>query len=211
MKGLYAIVDLDAWRARGVDPARASVAEEIARALVRGGASAVQLRAKHEGGRDTLALLRRLRVEVPLYANDRADLAALAPTFGVHVGQDDLPVADVRRCFPSLAIGVSTHNEAQLRAALDDEPTYVAFGPVFGTTSKERPDPVVGLDGVRLASRLAHAANIPLVVIGGIDRARLSEVRAAGAEWFAVISELIVVRDGAPDLEAIEARARAFS
>jgi thiamine-phosphate pyrophosphorylase len=212
VKGLYAILDLDAWRARGVDPRADGVAESIAAAFVRGGATTVQLRAKNEGGRATLELLRRLRsIDVPLYANDRADLAALAPTPGIHVGQDDLPVADVRRCFPSLAIGVSTHNEAQLREALAAKPTYVAFGPVFGTTSKERPDPVVGLDGVRMAANLARDASVPLVVIGGIDRTRLKDVRAAGGEWFAVISDLIAVRDGAPDLREIEARARAFA
>lgn len=213
MNGLYAILDLDAWRARGVDPAQPSVAEDIARAFIDGGASALQLRAKHEGGRATLDLLRRLaRVAsaTPLYANDRADLAALARTHGVHVGQDDLAVSDVRSCFSGLAIGVSTHNEAQLRLALAAAPTYVAFGPVFGTTSKARPDPTVGLDGVRRASELARQANVPLVVIGGIDRARLPEVRAAGATWFAVISDLIAVRDGRPDLLEITKRARAY-
>jgi thiamine-phosphate pyrophosphorylase len=210
VKGLYAILDLDAWRARGVDPQVAGVAESIAEAMIGGGATTLQLRGKHESGRDTLSLLRRLRavVKVPLYANDRADLAALADCDGVHVGQDDLPAAAVRRCFPRLSIGVSTHSEEQLRAALAEHPDYVAFGPVFGTTSKERPDAVVGLEGVRMA---AATATIPLVVIGGIDRTRLASVRDAGARCFAVISDLIAVRDGAPDLAGVEARARAFS
>lgn len=218
MKGLYAILDLDAWRARGVELQRAGVAESIAEAMLAGGASTLQLRAKHAGGRDTLSLLRRLRVvaKVPLYANDRADLAALADCDGVHLGQEDLPVAAVRRCFPRLSIGVSTHNEEQLTAALAERPDYVAFGPVFGTASKARPDPTVGVDGVRMAvataaRAAARGAPVPLVVIGGVDRSRLPAVRAAGAQWFAVISDLVAVRDGAPDLPEIEARARAFA
>lgn len=209
MNGLYAILDFDVWRARGVELLAPGVVESIAEALIAGGASTLQLRAKSAGGRDTLTLLRRLRalVKIPLWANDRADLAALAGTDGVHVGQDDLAVADVRRAFPALKIGVSTHNEAQLRSALADAPDYVAFGPVFGTSSKERPDPTVGLPGVRAAVALATK---PLVVIGGIDRARLPSVREAGATWFAVISDLVAVRDGAPDLVEIETRARAL-
>lgn len=214
MKGLYAILDLDAWRARGVDPAEPSVGEDIVRAFVAGGATAVQLRAKNEGGRATLQLLRRLTAvscATPFYANDRADLAALAPAYGVHLGQDDLAIGEVRSSFSSLAVGVSTHTETQLREALATRPTYVAFGPVFGTTSKVRPDPIVGLEGVRMAAALADEAQVPLVVIGGIDRSRLPSLRAVGAQWFAVISELIAVREGLPDLTEIETRARAFA
>jgi thiamine-phosphate pyrophosphorylase len=213
-EGLYAIVDVSAWHARGIELLDDGVAESIASALLRGGASALQLRAKHAGGRDTLTLLRRLvpiaaQHDVPLFANDRADLALLASTTGVHLGQDDLPLAEVRRIAPALLIGVSTHNEAQLREAIATRPDYVAFGPVFGTTSKERPDPTVGSEGVKLAASIA--GDIPLVVIGGITRGSRAEVIAAGARWVAVISDLVVVRDGAPDLAEVEARARAFA
>jgi len=212
-EGLYAIVDVDAWRARSVELLAEGVIEAIASALLRGGASALQLRAKHEGGRDTLTLLRRLlplaaQHDVPLFANDRVDVALLASTTGVHVGQDDLPLGEVRRIAPALLVGVSTHNEEQLRAAVAARPDYVAFGPVFGTTSKERPDRTVGVDGVRLAASIV--GELPLVVIGGITRDNHAEVVAAGGRWVAVISDLVAVRDGAPDLDAIETRARAF-
>jgi thiamine-phosphate pyrophosphorylase len=215
-EGLYAILDLDAWRARGVDPARDGVAESIAVAMLAGGATALQLRAKNESARVTLALLQRLlpvtaEHGVPLFGNDRADLALLGPTDGVHLGQDDLSLAEARRMAPSLLVGVSTHNEAQLRAALAEHPDYVAFGPVYGTTSKERPDPTVGRDGVCTAARLASEACVPLVVIGGIDPTRASELSLVGANWFAVISDLVSVRRGAPELSEIEARARAFA
>lgn len=211
--GLYAILDLDAFRARGVDPARPGAAEAIAEAMLAGRASALQLRAKHEGGRDTLSLLRRLspiarRHGVPLFANDRVDLAVLAGADGVHVGQEDLALEDVRRVSRELLVGVSTHNPAQLSAALAAAPDYVAYGPVFGTSSKERPDPTVGVEGVARAAALAEGR--PLVVIGGITRDNLAAVREAGGAWVAVISDLSAVRDGAPDLQEIERRARAF-
>ena len=211
--GLYAILDLDAFRTRGVDPARPGVAEQIAEAMLAGGASALQLRAKHEGGRDTLALLRRLlpvarAAAVPLFANDRVDLAILAKTDGVHVGQDDLALEDVRRMSRELLVGVSTHTPEQLARAREGAPDYLAYGPVFGTTSKERPDPTVGVEGV--ARAVALAAAFPLVVIGGIDRDNLAAVRRAGAHWVAMISDLCTVHDGAPDLQEIERRARAF-
>ena len=127
--------------------------EEIADALLSARPTALQLRAKNEGGRATLNLLRRLRArckEAPLFANDRPDLATLARCDGVHVGQDDLPYAEVRRVVPGeMMVGVSTHGTEQLAAALSLKPTYVAFGPVFGTASKVNPDPTVGLAGLR--------------------------------------------------------------
>ncbi len=211
--GLYAIFDLDAWRARGVDPV--ALLEPIADALLAASPAALQLRAKHEGARTTLDLLRRLAPRaracgVPLFANDRPDLALLAGADGVHVGQDDLPVDDARRVAPALLLGVSTHDARQLELALDARPTYVAYGPLFATRSKENPDPVVGLAGVRAAVERARPLGVPIVAIGGIDRARIAEVAAAGVRLAAVISDLVVVRDGAPDFAEVTARAQAL-
>lgn len=215
--GLYAILDVDVLARRGVDAHAPGCAESIAEALLSARPVALQLRAKSDGGRATLALLRRLApiaraASVPFFANDRPDLALLAEADGVHVGQDDLPLAEVRRIAPRLRVGVSTHDPAQLARALDARPDYVAFGPVFGTASKERPDPVVGLEGLRAAAARAREAGIPLVAIGGVDRTSAAAVGEAGATAAAVISELMVVRAddarGSPDLEAIAARAR---
>ena len=89
------------------------------------------------------------RAGVPLYANDRPDLALLARCDGVHVGQDDVPVALVRKVAPGLRVGLSTHDAAQVEAALEEGPDYLAVGPVFATASKDRPSPVVGLDRAR--------------------------------------------------------------
>ena len=121
--------------------------------------------------------------------NDRADLCLAADFDGVHVGQDDLPAASVRWILGNkLWLGVSTHRPEQLREADQSDADYLAIGPVFATTSKVNPDPVVGLDGVRAARALTRK---PLVAIGGITRANARSVIEAGADSVAVISDLL--------------------
>jgi thiamine-phosphate pyrophosphorylase len=121
--------------------------------------------------------------------NDRTDLALAAGFDGVHVGQNDLPVAAVRTIAGAdLIMGTSTHNPEQLRLADQTEADYLAIGPVFATSSKLNPDPVVGLEGVRLARSLTTK---PLVAIGGITRANCRSVLDAGADSVAVISDLV--------------------
>jgi thiamine-phosphate pyrophosphorylase len=124
-----------------------------------------------------------------LWVDDRADLAALFPLAGVHVGQADLPPAAARRVVgPAVRIGLSTHGEEQLLAAdADPDVDVIAVGPVFPTTGKERPSPVVGLEFVRWArGRTAK----PLVAIGGIDAGNVAEVLVAGADAAAVIGAI---------------------
>lgn len=124
-----------------------------------------------------------------LIMNDRADLCLAAEFDGVHVGQEDLSPASVRTIIGSERwMGVSTHNPEQLREADLTSADYLAIGPVFSTSSKERPDPVVGLEGVRRARALTRK---PLVAIGGITRANAASVMAAGADSVAVISDLL--------------------
>ena len=122
-----------------------------------------------------------------LVVNDRADLAQL---FGaaLHLGQDDLLPCVARRVVgPDTMVGYSTHNEAQLRAACDEPADYLALGPIFGTVTKENPDPTVGLDELR---RLRPFSNRPLVAIGGITRANARQVLESGADSVAVIGDL---------------------
>jgi thiamine-phosphate pyrophosphorylase len=203
MRGLYAIADVDfASRAR-ID------VFELARELLRARPAALQLRAKHLGDGDTLTLLRRVVAEardtgVPVFANDRPDLAVLAGCDGVHVGQDDLTVSEVRRFAKELLVGVSTHSIEQLSRALAERPDYVAFGPVFGTASKERPDPIVGVEGLRRAWNLVGSRR-PVVAIGGITLERASEV-AAWCDCAAVIGALVP----AEGLAGVHGRARAL-
>jgi thiamine-phosphate pyrophosphorylase len=188
MKGLYAIVDTKVLAARDTDPVA------YARALLAARPAAIQVRAKDMGARDILAILRSLgsvcrQVGVALVANDRADLAALAGCEAVHIGQDDLPYELVHRIAPQLSVGISTHNLTQLEKALAVRPRYVAYGPIFETSSKANADPVVGVEGLRQASRLARASGVPLVAIGGITLANAHEL-VEYADACAVIADL---------------------
>jgi thiamine-phosphate pyrophosphorylase len=148
-----------------------------------------QLRAKTLPSGPLLALAEALarRAEAAgatFVVNDRADIARLAGAGGLHVGQTDLTPADARLVVGAgMPIGRSTHTEAQVRVALGEPVDYLAIGPVFGTTSKDRPDPIVGLDGVRMAVRLASAGRSPrpVVAIGGITLETAPSVIAAGA------------------------------
>jgi len=189
---LYAIVDASCF-SRTED--LAAFAEE----LVAGGCGLLQYRNKNGNARLMLEQARELRrrcrtgVSDPhglrLIMNDRADLCMAAEFDGVHVGQDDLSPESVRRIIgPDRWLGVSTHNAGQLQEADRTSADYLAIGPVFSTSSKEKPDPVVGLEGVRQARSLTRK---PLVAIGGITRANAASVIEAGADSAAVISDLI--------------------
>jgi thiamine-phosphate pyrophosphorylase len=191
VRGLYPIVDVDSLQELGAAPLTVI---EFAERVLLAKPPLLQLRAKHSGARDTLALLRALRplctrAGVKLIANDRADLAALGQCDGVHIGQDDLPLSVVRLIAPGLLVGVSTHSLEQLRTALADKPDYVALGPVFGTLSKERPDPLVGVALLGEAHQATRAAGVPLVAIGGIQLERARAI-AADCEMAAVIAAL---------------------
>jgi|SRR5215471_8014027 len=126
---------------------------------------------------------------VKLIMNDRADVCVAAGFDGIHVGQNDLSPEGVRRVIGDrLWLGVSTHNPEQLSQADGTSADYLAIGPVFATSSKDRPDPVVGLEGIRKARSLTRKH---LVAIGGITRANCREVIDAGADAVAVIADLI--------------------
>ena len=166
-----------------------SAAEE----MIAGGVTLLQYRNKTGSAREMLEhareLKRRAGKQVQLIMNDRADLCLAAGFDGVHVGQDDLSPESARKVIgPKLWLGVSTHNPEQLRQADQSSADYLAIGPVFATSSKEKPDPVVGLEGVRLARELTQK---PLVAIGGITRKNAGSVIEAGADAVAVISDLL--------------------
>jgi thiamine-phosphate pyrophosphorylase len=183
---LYAILDASCFL-RTED--LAACAEE----LVAAGCGLLQYRNKNGDARLMLEQSRELKKRVgdaaKLIMNDRADLGLDAEFDGVHVGQDDLLPESVRRIIgPDRWLGVSTHNPEQLREADLTSADYLAIGPVFSTSSKDKPDPVVGLEGVRRARQVTRK---PLVAIGGITRANAASVIEAGADSVAVISDLI--------------------
>jgi thiamine-phosphate pyrophosphorylase len=189
LPAFYPILDVDVARARLLDPLA------VLDGWLDAGVRLVQLRAKALAGAAFLELANRCAQRAAsagatFIVNDRADVALLSRAGGVHLGQEDLPPVAARRVVPSpTLIGWSTHNEAQVQAASSMPIDYLAIGPVFGTTSKERPDAVVGIEGVRMAVRLA--AGRPVVAIGGITIDTASEVLRAGASSIAVISDVM--------------------
>lgn len=179
---LYAIVDMQ----------RSANSVAFAQELFAAGVRLLQLRDKERRPRVTLSVAREIKRIAPkdavLIMNDRADLCLGAGFGGVHVGQDDLSAEAARRVCPEpMIIGVSTHDLEQVREADAGPADYIAFGPVFGTTSKANPDPTVGLELLRAARKLTKK---PLVAIGGISRANCRSVLEAGADSIAVISDL---------------------
>lgn len=183
---LYAIADGDFL---GLSAVGAAVAE-----LAEAGFRWIQLRLKNAADADRFRVveesLRRTEgAELALWIDDRVDLALLFPFFGVHLGQHDLPPAAARQLLgKGRAIGLSTHDAAQCRAAAADPAVdVVAAGPVFATTSKRDPDPALGLAGLR---ELRGLTRKPLVAIGGIDEPRLLSVLAAGADTVVLLSAL---------------------
>jgi thiamine-phosphate pyrophosphorylase len=183
---LYAILDVGCFRDTD---AMFAAADE----LVSGEVALLQYRNKSGNARQMLdqarELKRRVGGRVKLIMNDRADLCLAADFDGLHLGQDDLSPEAARRIIgPDRWLGVSTHNPEQLAEADKTSADYLAIGPVFGTSSKANPDPVVGLEGVRHARELTRK---PLVAIGGITRANARSVIDAGADSVAVISDLI--------------------
>jgi len=168
--------------------------------LAAAGVQLMQLRDKHATAANVFAASRELAAAltpkgVRFIVNDRPDIAMLVGASGVHVGQDDLPPEDVRRIVgTSRWVGVSTHNLAQFHEAMATSADYIAIGPIFATSSKENPDPVVGLDLLREARKLTAK---PLVAIGGITLERCAEVFRAGADSVAVIRDLLCADDPA--------------
>lgn len=192
LPALYAIVDP---LATGRDPV------DLGRAMLAGGARCLQLRWKDASARALLDAACALRVATRnasalLIVNDRADVARAADADGVHVGQDDVPVAAARAVVgPGRLIGVSTHDPDEARAAVADGADYLGVGPIYPTGSKAGALPARGLallQGVRALTTL------PLVAIGGITADTAPAVRAAGADSVAMIGALV----HAPDVAA---------
>ena len=196
----YPILDTGVALRRGIDPVNA------AKQILDAGARILQFRHKAFLSREAFEWLERIAAltqaaGATLVINDRADLAQLFNA-ALHLGQDDLPPSAARRVVgPDTMVGFSTHNEAQLRAARQEPVDYLALGPLFGTVTKENPDPTVGLDGFR---RLRPLSPWPLVAIGGITRANARQALEAGADSVAVIGDLF------PDDTNVRARAKEY-
>lgn len=188
---LYGILDLGY-----IDP---TDAERAAAALLAGGVDLLQLRAKGRAPADLEPLARRVlplcrAAGVPFIVNDHPALAAAIDADGVHLGQDDGPLAPVRALLgPGKLIGRSTHSPDQASAALAEGFDYIGFGPLFPTPTK------LGRPGIGLADLAAVQAEggsrIPVFAIGGIQRANLPQILAAGARNVVIVSDLLTAPD----------------
>jgi len=195
-RGFYGIVD----DAEGTVESRVRLAE----ALVDGGARTLQLRLKTATGREltesAAALVPVARgAGVPLIVNDRLDVALAVGADGVHLGQDDLALADARAVLSGregFAVGISTHDLDQVAAAIRGGATYIGYGPVFATATKQNPDPVQGLDALRAA--VVAAGSTAVVAIGGVSAERAPLCYRAGAAAVCAIAAV----NGAPDVAA---------
>ena len=187
---LYAIIDRSCF---AIAEHTTAALVEYAHELKAGGVTLIQYRNKVGTASEILSHVREiagaLNGGITLMMNDRADLCLAAGCDGVHVGQNDLSPEAARAVIgPGALLGVSTHSLEQLRRADAGLADYIAFGPVFATSSKPRPDPVVGLDGLRAARA---ATTKPLVAIGGVTRLNARSVIEAGADSVAVIADLL--------------------
>jgi thiamine-phosphate pyrophosphorylase len=166
---------------------------QAAAALLEGGARILQLRHKGFWSREVFAQAEEIAAlcrdaSVSFIVNDRADYARLLRA-GLHLGQEDLLPTDARVVIgDEPLIGFSTHNPDLMLAAASEPVDYVAFGPLFTTASKERPDPTVGIAGLRIVRELTQR---PLVAIGGIMRDNAAQCWSAGADSVAIIADLL--------------------
>ncbi len=207
LRGFYAILDAPiSW----LDDPEALARR--ARQLLAAQPCCLQLRAKGAGA-GAMAAAARLLVPlcraagVPFCVNDRLDVALSVGADVVHLGQEDLPLAEALRVRaasgrPDLLIGVSTHDRTQALAAAAGGADYLGFGPVFATASKVNPDPVVGLDGL---AEVCRSVAVPVVAIGGIALDAVRSVAAAGASAAALIAAISTASD--PTAAGLQIRA----
>jgi len=195
---LYAILDPRFLRGRNL--------VEVARALVRGGATCLQLRDKEAGSRDLYEEARLLKASlrslgIPFIVNDRLDIALTVDADGLHLGEEDIPISEARRMLGrDKILGASAASVETAIQVEKDGADYIGFGAVFPTDTKEDAQ----VSGLTLLSRVKQAVSIPVVAIGGIKRTNAVEVLRAGADGLAIISDLLEAED-------VEARAREFS
>jgi thiamine-phosphate pyrophosphorylase len=191
LKGLYLVIDTVALKGRD------EVA--VASAAIRGGAKVIQLRDKQRGKAELLVVARKLRElcaenGVLFVVNDYLDIALAARADGLHLGRDDMPLAEARRILPvDMLIGCSAHSVAEAVRVQADGADYVALGSIYPTTSKEK----FKLVGAETLRRTRSRVSVPLIAIGGINHTNVQEVMKAGADGAAVISAVL----GADDVE----------
>ena len=186
---LYAILDPEQIKHR--------TPEQALEELLAGGAQILQLRVKAMAPRDFCALARQARAQTRrsgcrLIVNDRIDIALACDADGVHLGQEDLPLAAGRRLMGSNIIGISTHDLEQAKEAERNGADYIGFGPMFGSATKATGYTARGLEMLR---QIRAAVKIPIVAIGGITEANVQQIWQAGADSAAILSDILNAED----------------
>ena len=188
---LYLCTDRELMSSRTIE-------ESVEQALL-GGCTVVQLREKHCSSREFLALALRVKAltrsfRVPLIINDRVDIALASDADGVHVGQDDLPAREVRRLLgPDKLLGVSAHNLPEARQAQLDGADYLGVGAMYATATKQDASPTT-LAELR---HIREAVDLPIVVIGGVNRSTVGDFKGTGINGLAVVSAVVAQPDPA--------------
>lgn len=182
----------------------------VLESLGKAGAGMVQFREKDRSDRELFERALEFRqitdkYKMLLIINDRIDLALSVGADGVHLGQDDLPLAEATRLAPDLLIGVSTHNPQEIKNSVSAGASYINIGPVFPTQTKEISVPALGLKNIREWSR---DLLIPFSVMGGINRGNISETAEAGARLFAMVTEITRAEDPGLSFAVLEKTAR---
>jgi len=186
---LYAILDPEQIVGRD--------AVKVLRDLLAGGARFLQLRVKALSANEFFDLARRARTETRSYGckliiNDRVDVALACDADGVHLGQEDLPLAVGRKLIGDRIVGISTHDLDQAREAEQNGADYIGFGPTFGTSTK---DTGYTARGVEMLRQIRERVNLPIVAIGGINEQNVQQVWQAGANSAAIISDILRAED----------------
>ena len=197
IRGVYVITD------SVLRPDRSHV--EIARAAVEGGSRVIQLRDKEASDSDLIPIAREIRritshAGAIFIVNDRIEVARGSDADGLHVGQEDMPATEARRRWPDRLLGVSVSSPEEAVAAERDGADHLGVGPIFSTSTKLDAGAVTGLG---LIGRIRQACPLPIVAIGGIGRANISEVARAGAESASVISAVVCADDMAEATRAL--------
>ena len=178
------------------------------RELVENGAKIIQLRAKNLADKDLYSLGKKIRKitegRAIFIINDRLDLAISLDADGIHLGQNDLPLAEAKKFFPGKIVGVSCHNEKQILIAKKQNVSYISIGPIFKTRIKKDKEAV----GLELIKKVRKEVNLPIVAIGGIDEKNIKEVFAAGADYAAVISSLAASGEPGKKLKKLVRKAK---
>jgi thiamine-phosphate pyrophosphorylase len=202
LPSLYAIFDPEQTRAR--------TTEAVLRALLDAGIELLQLRVKVMAPGNFFQLARTARLLTDSYncrliVNDRVDIALACGADGVHLGQEDLPLAAARKLMGNRIIGVSTHNLAQARESERGGADYIGFGPMFGTNTKNTG---YSARGVEMLRAIRQEVSLPIVAIGGITEANVTEVWQAGADSAAIISDILAAEDITAKTRRIQASGR---